>query len=447
MQKVLSSQSRLEKIVADIIFDMETKDRLQNGRGNALLVAGSIYSACKYYELFQQAGFTKCAIITSYVPSTRQIKGETSGEGETENIEKYEIYNKMLKGKTVEQFEDEVEKQFIKEPAQMKLLIVVDKLLTGFDAPPATYLYIDKSMQDHGLFQAICRVNRTDGDDKEYGYIIDYKDLFKKLEKAVGDYTSAAFDNFDKADVEGLLNDRLKKAKERLEEALESIYALCEGVEPPKDTPAYIHYFCAEDTANKNEVRANEPKRKALYKQTASLTRAYSSIASEMESEEVGYTASQAEEIKKQVAHYESVRKEVQVASGDYIDLKSYEPAMRHLIDTYIKAEESRKVSAFDDFTLIDLIVNRGADAIKELPEGIRANNQATAETIENNLRRLIVDRQPINPKYYEEMSIVLDELIKQRKEEVEEYEKYLAQIIELTRQVSNPAQQFPVRK
>ncbi|WP_254422805.1 hypothetical protein [Rhodanobacter sp. B05] len=57
----------------------------------------------------------------------------------------------------------------------------VDKLLTGFDAPPCTYLYIDKSMQDHGLFQAICRTNRLDGADKDFGYIVDYKDLFKKL--------------------------------------------------------------------------------------------------------------------------------------------------------------------------------------------------------------------------------------------------------------------------
>lgn len=76
----------------------------------------------------------------------------------------------------------------------MKLLIVVNKLLTGFDAPPATYLYIDKTLKDHGLFQAICRVNRLDGEDKEFGYIIDYKDLFRSLEKAINDYSSEAFD-------------------------------------------------------------------------------------------------------------------------------------------------------------------------------------------------------------------------------------------------------------
>lgn len=85
---------------------------------------------------------------------------------------------------------------------------MVDKFLTGFDAPSATYLHIDKSMKDHGLFQAICRVNRLDGDDKEYGYIIDYMDLFRSLEQAVADYTYEAFDSFEKEDVEGLLKMR-----------------------------------------------------------------------------------------------------------------------------------------------------------------------------------------------------------------------------------------------
>ena len=73
----------------------------------------------------------------------------------------------------------------------MKLLIVVDKLLTGFDAPSATYLYIDKNMQDHGLFQAICRTNRLDGEDKDFGYIVDYKDLFKKVEPLILNFLTA----------------------------------------------------------------------------------------------------------------------------------------------------------------------------------------------------------------------------------------------------------------
>src|SRR5438552_591747 len=123
----------------------------------------------------------------------------------------------------VEEFEKAVKKTFIEEPGQMKLLIVVDKLLTGFDAPPATYLYIDKQMHDHGLFQAICRVNRLDGDDKDYGYIVDYKDLFKSLERSIHDYTSEALDAYDKEDVKGLLEERLQKGREDLEEAREAV--------------------------------------------------------------------------------------------------------------------------------------------------------------------------------------------------------------------------------
>ena len=114
----------------------------------------------------------------------------------------------------VGQFEREVKKRFVDEPGRMKLLIVVDKLLTGFDAPPATYLYIDKQMQDHGLFQAICRVNRLDGEDKEYGYIIDYKDLFRSLERSIRDYTGEAFEGYDDEDVRGLLKDRLQQGRE-----------------------------------------------------------------------------------------------------------------------------------------------------------------------------------------------------------------------------------------
>lgn len=447
MQKVLSSQSRLEKIVADILLDMETKDRLQSGHGNAMLVSGSIYQACKLYELFTSHGFDKCAIVTSYQPSIADTKGEETGDGLTENLRKYDIYKKMLAAwfnedpdkavKKADEFEKAVKKKFIEEPGQMKLLIVVDKLLTGFDAPPATYLYIDQHMQDHGLFQAICRVNRLHGDDKEYGYVIDYKDLFKSLEGAVADYTSGAFDGYDKEDVAGLLTDRLETAKERLEEAREAIKALCEPVEPPKDTAAYLRYFCAKDTADKDALKENEPKRVALYKHAVSLIRAFANLANEME--EAGYTPAEIEKIKEEVDHFEKARTEVRMASGDYIDLKMYEPAMRHLIDTYIRAEESEKISAFDDLSLIQLIVERGPEVVKELPKGIRGNKEAVAETIENNLRRVIIDEQPINPKYYEKMSELLDSLIQERKKEALEYEQYLAKIVDLTKRVKNP--------
>ena len=157
---------------------------------------------------------------------------------------------------------------------------------------------------------------------------------------------------------------------------------------------------------------------------------------------EAGYSDAEAQAIKGEVDHYEKVREEVKLASGDYIDMKMYEPAMRHLLDTYIRAEESEKLSAFDDLTLVQLIVERGEAAVDALPEGIRENREAMAETIENNVRRLIIDEMAVNPKYYEKMSELLDALIAQRKQEAMDYKAYLAKIVELTKQVSKPESQ-----
>jgi type I restriction enzyme R subunit len=293
-------------------------------------------------------------------------------------------------------------------------------------------------MQDHGLFQAICRVNRLDTEDKEYGYIIDYKDLFNSLEQSVQDYTSGAFDAYDKEDVSGLLENRLTKGRERLEEAREKIKALCEPVESPKGMDEFIHYFCGGAQAEGEVLEENEPKRIALYKYTASLIRAYANLANEMA--DAGYTRDEIEVVKNEVDYYEKVRTTVKLSSGDYIDLKAYEPAMRHLIDTYIRAEDSRTISAFDDMTIVQLLVNRGVEAVDDLPEDIAQSKETVSETIENNIRRKIIDETPVNPKYYGNMSKLLDELVRLRKREALEYEEYLKQVVDLAKKVQNPA-------
>ena len=425
MQSLLSSRSRLEKVVFDILDDFYKKDRLASGRGNAMLVASSIYEACQYYEIFQTQGFTKCAVVTSYEPGALST-----------DTREYAVYQKMLNGKSTEDFEKEIKKKFIKTPGQMQLLIVVDKLLTGFDAPPATYLYIDKNMQDHGLFQAICRVNRLDGEDKEYGYIVDYRDLFKKLESAVADYTAGALEGFDEEDVLGLLKDRLEEGKKDLDEAFEVVKALCEPVTPPKDSASYIRYFCG-DVENPYSLKENEIKRVKLYRSVSHLLRTYADLANDMVG--AGYTPGQTQAIERDVRHYEQVRMEIKLASGDYIDLKKYEPAMRILIDRYISAEESEKLSAFDDMTLVDLIVKKGEAAINDLPDALKQSQDAVAETIENNVRKLIIDEMPTNPKYYLRMSELLDELVKKRKQADLEYKEYLKQIVALSKKVKNP--------
>src|SRR6202030_2506569 len=322
MQKVLSSKARMDRVVADIVFDFSVKPRLSSERGNALLVVSSIYEACKYFSLFRKTPFKdRCAVITSYNPLTREITMEDTGAStETDKQFIYNTYTELLKGidansgmTKTETYEERAKELFKKEPANMKLLIVVDKLLTGFDAPPCTYLYIDKSMQDHGLFQAICRTNRLDGDDKDFGYIVDYKDLFKKVESAIAVYTSELDHSAGGVEPEVLLKDRLKKGKERLDDALEALPLLCEPVKPPKDELEHIHYFCG-NTEIPADLQEREPQRAALYKATASLVRAYANIADELE--QAGYGSADVIRIKQRLNHYLNVREIIRKASG-----------------------------------------------------------------------------------------------------------------------------------
>jgi len=217
---------------------------------------------------------------------------------------------------------------------------------------------------------------------------------------------------------------------------------LIEDVDAPRDTQAYLRHFCGSTPGNTEERKANEPRRLGLYKHVAAAVRAYAAVANELA--DAGYSETEIEALKSEINHFEKAREEVKLASGDYIDLKMYEPAMRHLIDAYIRAEESEKVSAFDDLSLIQLIIDRGVDAVEALPKGIRENRGAVAETIENNVRKLIINEQPINPKFYEKMSELLDALIEQRRQEAIDYQEYLRRVVELTRKANEPATAAP---
>lgn len=455
MQNVLSAKGRLQQIVNDILLDFETKPRLQLWRGNAMLVAWSIYEACKYYELFYQAGFTKCAVVSSYQPNVASIKWTTTWEDEiSDDITKYEIYRKMIANyfdiseeeatqqNHIENFEKEVKRKFVKEPWQMRLLIVVDKLLTGFDAPSATYLYIDKSMQDHGLFQAICRVNRLDDKaqwdefDKDYWYIVDYKDLFKSLESAVKDYTEWAFQDFDAEDVAWLLKDRVAEAKKKLEEVREQVHGMVEWVPMPQELNEYMEYFVGNIEDDKERTE-KENLRNQLYKAIASYNRAYMNIANDMQ--EAWYTSEEMKAIKEDVEYFTNLRIELMNAASDYIDLRRLNSSMRFMLDSYIQASDSQVIADFTDTTLLEMIAREWIEgAIWKLPEAVKRKESNVAEVIERNIRTLLVDKQSVNPVYYQKMSFILDELVKKRKQAVIQYQEYLKQIAELAKMVIN---------
>lgn len=436
LNKLYSSRQRLEKIACDIIFDMETKPRLSCDRGTAMLVAGDILQACKYWEIFQSSGFKKCAVVTSYEPNAASVRTATSDlNEESESEYKKSIYERMLNGKTTQEYESEVKKKFKDEPANMKLLIVVDKLLTGFDAPSATYLYIDKSMRDHDLFQAICRVNRPDGEDKDYGYIVDYKDLFKNVQLAITDYTGGAFDGYEDEDVDGLIKGRYEEAKAEMVGARASLNDLFSNIEDKSIDTKVIEYFCGD----KEDDETYTGRREIFYSLAASYTRSFANCCDKLVSD-YGYSDKDVNNLRREITNYNKIKEMVKLASYDYIDLKPYESDMRYILDTYVKAEDTNVISELENMSLVELLLNSETTTpINQIVDVLPGDDEAKAEIIDNNLTYEIVKKKSSNEVYYGKLSEMLEEVITQRKIGVLSYEEYLKEVIELAKAVIHP--------
>lgn len=437
LQKVFSTKNRLEHIVQDIVLDMAKLPRLKNGKGNAMLVAESVYNACRYFELFLETELKdKVAVITSYEPNITDLKD--CGSNESEESYKYRAYCKMLQNffnekdekkalNKTKEFEEEVKKRFINEPSRMKLLIVVDKLLTGFDAPSLTYLYIDKKMQDHELFQAVCRVNRLDGEDKDFGCIIDYSDLFDSLQEAHSDYTNGAFENYEREDIQGLISNKAQKIKKKLEEARGQLSSLCESVKEPKDETGYIAYFCGSDSEK------NAQKRRLFYQLVGAFLRMFVELNNV---EKPVYSKEEMQKIKQEAQFYRHLQKMIGLNSGDSVDLKSYSEDMCRILDAYIKATDSKTLIKIEDQGLCEVLAQMDInDFNKELSQVFKKES-SMAESIANNTRKRIIEKEASDPKYYEKLSSLLNDLINQFREKKLTYLEYLQQIHNLAKQV-----------
>ncbi|WP_345795924.1 type I restriction endonuclease subunit R [Castellaniella sp. MT123] len=428
MEELMSAKERKDRIVANIIEDFSLKPRLDNDRGTAILVAASIYDACHYFRLFQNTHFgSYVGIITSYEPNPVAISKESAGSDERY---KYDTYKQhvLRTGRTTKQYEDETKRRFIEEPANMKLLIVVSKLLTGFDAPSCTYIYLDNELHDHNLFQAICRTNRLDGDDKDYGHIVDYKELFGDVQQAIAVYSSGELDidTGNGGDNNVHLKDWLEEGRKQLDEARETLHYLCEPVLQPRELEQFIHYFCGH-AGDSDALLESEALRITFYKAVATYLRAFADIAQNLT--EVGYSDSEADTLRQETEFYAEVRSAIKHYSGEELDIKPYEADMRHLINTYIQAEPAQALGELAELSLTELIIETGIhDAIaKKLNEKGKLSTNAIAETIINNVRKTIIRDRLTDPRFYEQMSKLLDDLIQQSREGTEAYESFLS--------------------
>ena len=439
LEELMSARERKQRIVADIIADFSLRPRLNNDRGTAILVTASIYDACHYYRLFRNTPFGEhCGIVTSYEPNQNTISREPANSDERYKFDTYTQY--VLKdSKTTQEYEEETKRRFIEEPARMKLLIVVSKLLTGFDAPSCTYVYLDNELRDHSLFQAICRTNRLDGDDKDYGYIVDFKELFGEVQEAVAVYTSDELDTDSGGggDNNVHLGDWLGEGRKKLDEAREALRYLCEPVPPPRAVEQYLHHFCG-NAADPDALNDTEALRVSFYRAVAVYVRAFANMARNLP--DAGYSDEEADAIRKEVEFYGDIRSAIKRHSGEELDIKPYEADMRHLLNTYVQAEPAADLGGLSQMSLIEAIVETGIhDAVaRRLNEKDRLSGNAVAEGIINNIRSTIVRNQLTDPRFYERMSALLDDLIRQSREDAAEYEEFLRKAEALARQLAD---------
>ena len=454
MEKVYSSKERIERI-ANSIFDDMSQYPLNQDWCNAMLVAGSVYSAYKYYEYFQYKADNhilrdRVAVVTSYTASDYDLRKKEDGNNTAVLESKYknEMFRKSLTDLDVKngtEYEAKAKRLFTKQPSRMKLLIVVDKLLTGFDAPSATYLYIDKDMRDHNLFQAICRVNRLgvdlkeDPDDsnsmtifthKEFGLIVDFKHLFNNIRDAITNFNdeNGGLSGYDPEDIEGLLEDAITKNRKRFkaaEEAYDAIKSDWErmGINTADEVVEYFQKDFENDPAKE--------RRMLFYKIVQSLASSYSCLSDYII--RAGYTKEEAEAKHRKVGEASSLMLRVKQASEEDFDVKMFDPQMRGLLDRFIRADEANPIiPATADFSFLDLLTAESdtEESAKKAQKEAGGSAKAAAEKIIAKERIVINDwkrkDKAMGESFAERLQAIIDEIKNETKVTTETIKKLI---------------------
>jgi type I restriction enzyme R subunit len=211
---------------------------------------------------------------------------------------------------------------------------------------------------------------------------------------------------------------------------------VCEPVPLPRDVEQFLHYFCGH-ASNPNALTDTEALRVSFYKAVAVFVRAYAAIVQDLT--EAGYSDADAAALQKEVEFYSEIRSAIKKHSGEELDIKPYEADMRHLLNTYIQADPAADLGELGEMSLTELIIETGIhDAIaRKLNEKGKLSRNAIAEGIINNVRKTIIREQLTDPQFYEQMSKLLDDLIKQSRADAAAYEEFLRKAEALVRRLA----------
>lgn len=383
-EKVASSEQRLELIAWDIAKNYN--GTLKGTGFNAMLACNKKVEAVKYYNIFKEE-FPELEVAVVISPPDMR-EGEGSIDEDTNDIVKKFYVNAISSYKNEEEYEETIKSKFIN--GDIDILIVVDKLLTGFDAPKASTLYLDKQIKEHNLLQAIARVNRL-CDGKDYGYIVDYRGLLGELDKALTMYQNAGLEEFREEDIKSSVY-YIDTEIDNMFNAYEELKGLFKDIKNKNDLEEYEVFL------------ENDEIRKEFYNR---LCRFGSILGVILPSDQAYYKVGKEKinELRKALAFYQKLRAIVKLRYSETIDHREYEAKMQKLLDNYVVAKEMMRITEPVDIT----------DAEKfDVELNKMDTDRGKADTIRTRLMRTISEKSKEDPAYYKKFSTRIEETIEE---------------------------------
>lgn len=383
-EKVASSEQRLELIAWDIASNY---NQTLKGTGfNSMLACNKKVEAVKYYNIFKDE-FPELEVAV-VISSPDMREGEGSIDEDTNDIVKKFYINAISSYKNEEEYEETIKSKFIN--GDIDILIVVDKLLTGFDAPKASTLYLDKQIKEHNLLQAIARVNRL-CDGKDYGYIVDYRGLLGELDKALTMYQEAGLEEFNEEDIKSSVYYIDTEINNMFEE-YEALKELFKNIKNKNDLEEYEIFL------------ENEKIRKDFYNK---LCKFGSMLGIILPSDQTYYKVGKEKisELRKAIVFYQKLRATVKLRYSETIDHKEYETKMQRLLDNYVVAKEMMRITEPVDITDAE-------NFDKELEK--MGTDRGKADSIRTRLTRTISEKSKEDPAYYKKFSTRIEETIEE---------------------------------
>lgn len=392
--KIASSDQRI-KLVAFKVYE-DYLQRLKGTPFNALMATYNKIDAIRYFEHFNDLGDIKAEVIIS-PPDTREGHDDPSEESKKKELK---FWNKMMdKYGGPDKYESRIKSEFVN--GDIDILIVVDKLLTGFDAPKAQVLYIDKPLKEHSLLQAIARVNRLE-EGKDRGLIIDFRGLLEELDTAMNMYSGAGLENFDGEDLKGALYDSMAVVSE-LRQNHSNLVDMFKSVKNKEDSEAYE--VLLEDKRTRDLFYENLRKLKNSLDLSVTLEKVYNAIEGEIQ------------EYQKDYKFFYELRKIVALRYGDRIDTKKLNRHMKELMDRNISADGVSRITH-------QINLNHKEDFRKEIE---RLGNPASkADAIYSRITASISKNCRKNPSYYRKFSEMIEETLNKYKDKRISEKEYL---------------------